>query len=145
MRIMLPRMVFLAGCCFLGLGFFFPAQASTKSYRSLTTTEKLALDESQQRLIILDHALQSLDDRFAHKKISHTDYAYEKHDLTAFISAEARFQNALLKKDDALISEGAREVLENIAKYTILVPAYALAILTRGLVSPPGASYSFSP
>jgi hypothetical protein len=141
---MLPRMVLLAGCCFLGLGFFLPAQASTKSYRSLTTTEKLALQESQHRLIILDQALQALDNRLAHKKISHTDYAYEKHDLTAFISGEARFQNALLKKDDELISEGAREVLENIARYTILVPAVALGIVAKAFASS-GASYSFSP
>jgi hypothetical protein len=134
------KIFFISGWCTLGLILALPAQAATKSLRELSTQEQYALKSSQQRLLIFDHALQSLENRHDRRKIGAQEYSFEKHDLVALISDEARFENEILTKDPSWLSEGEREVLQNMAKYTVLVPAYAAAILARGM-----SGSSFSP
>ena len=121
---------------------FSPAQAHVRSFHSLAPDERVAYEASQQRLVIFDRELQSLDARYARHKVSRREYGYEQHDLTVLISGEADIGNGILRHNEPLISEGTREVLENIARYAVIVPAYALAIVSRGLA---GSSYTFSP
>jgi hypothetical protein len=120
----------------------YPAQAHIRSLHSLTPDEAQAYEASQQRLAIFDAELRSLDVRRDEHRIGRYDYNYEQHDLLVLISGEADIENGILRHDEPLISEGTREVLENIARYAVLVPAYALAIVARGLG---GSSFTFSP
>jgi len=101
----------------------------------------LALQRSEQRLALYDRSLIALDDALKHKKISRQEYSYDERDLNAFIGAEANYENDLLTKTSTFPEE-SREVLENIAKYAIIVPAYIIGIAARGLA---GSSFSFSP
>ncbi len=135
-----PRIILVM--LILAVGFI-PASASVRPYGSLSVQEKLALEQSEKRLQTLDQALESLELNYEQKKIRARDYAATKHDLTAFISAEAQFQNDLLVKSPEM-TEDHREILQNIARYAVLVPTYLVAILAKGFVSS-GSSYSFTP
>ena len=121
---------------------FSSAQAHVRSLDSLKPDERQAYAASQQRLVIFDRELQSLDARYARHKIGRREYGYEQHDLIVLISGEADIENGILRHNEPLISEGTREVMENIARYTVLVPAYAAAIAARGFA---GSSYTVSP
>jgi hypothetical protein len=137
----MKRAIFMAAV-FAGAWVFAPsAQAATRSLRELSVNDRCALEASQQRLGIFDRELAALDLRYARRKIGSRDYGYEKHDLNALIAGEAKFQDDLLTRSPGL-SEDTREILENIAKYTVLVPEYAVAIALKASV---GHSYSFSP
>ena len=134
------KLILVAGFCAGGFLSFSPAQAHVRSLHSLTPDERQAFEASQQRLVIFDRELQSLDARYARRKVSRREYDYEQHDLIVLISGEADIQNGILRHNEPLISEGTREVLENIERYTVLVPAYALLIAARCV-----GSANFSP
>ncbi len=68
-------------------------------YRKLTPEQRAALDASQHRLATLDRELQGLEYARRHGRISSKEYAYEAHDLTAYIAAESKFQNNILVDD----------------------------------------------
>jgi hypothetical protein len=136
------RLILLAGCCAGILLPLSPAQAHIRSLHSLTPDERQAYEASQQRLAIFDAELRSLDGQRAEGRIGRGEYDYEQHDLLVLISGEADIENGILRHDQPLISEGTREVLENIARYAVLVPAYALAFVARGLA---GSSFTVSP
>jgi hypothetical protein len=139
---MRKKLILVVGLCAASFLSFSPARAHVRSLQSLTPEETEALAASQQRLVIFDRELQSLDARLARRQVSRRQYAYEQHDLIVLISGEAAIQNGILRHSEPLISEGTREVLENIARCTVLVPAYALAFVAHGLA---GSSYTFSP
>jgi hypothetical protein len=115
-------------------GFAFPSSgfAAVKSYKDLTVDQRVSLQESERRLALFDRTLQAIEVARQSKKMSYREYAWQRHDLIAYIGAEAKFQNDLLIKNRGM-SEDTREVLENIEKYTVLVPAYILAIAARGV------------
>jgi hypothetical protein len=125
------------------IGTVLPAQASIRSYRSLSPEQKTALEQSERRLQAFDQALAKVERDYARRKIGAKDYAWYRHDLTAYISAEAAFQNDLLIKPRGM-PEDQREVLETIARYSVLVPAYIAAIAAKAFASS-GGSYSFTP
>lgn len=105
--------------------------ASVKSFDDLSSTQILALQDSEQRLQTYDHALQALEVARTNHKISRQEYGYEEHDLTAFIAAEASFQNAILIKDksgSAGAAVDASEVMQNVGKYAAMVACGALKI-----------------
>jgi len=114
-------------------------EASIRPYRKLTTDQRIALEASQDRLARLDSALHDLARNYARKRISARDYAYYEHDLTCYIAAEAQFQDELLIKPPGL-AEDQREILQNIAKYAVLVPLFLAELVARGLCS--GESFS---
>lgn len=120
-------------------GMTSPVSASVRSYRDLSLDEKIALQASEKRLAQLDAALQSLEYKHQHRKISSSDYHWTHHDLVAFISEESNFQNGILIRPRGM-SEDTRELLNNIAYYSVVVPAYLLAIAAKGI-----GSGSFSP
>ena len=117
------------------------ASGAVKKYKDMTLDEQLALQRSEQRLALYDRSLIALDGALKHKKISLQEYSYEERDLNALIGAEAKYENDLMTKTSTFPEE-SREVMENIAKYAILVPAYIVGIAARGLA---GSSFSFSP
>jgi hypothetical protein len=98
-------------------------------YRKLTADQRVALQQSELRLATYDRALQALEVARKRGKISRIEYGYEKHDLTAFIAAEARFQNDILIDDRPFPPEDVREVMENIAKYGFIYPAEVIGLL----------------
>lgn len=106
------------------------AGAAVKSLQDLTVTQTLALQESENRLIADDRILQALENDRKNKKISAKDFAWQSHDLIAYIGAEAQFQNAILTKQHAFPSvdlpEGAVKVLRTIGKYTLQISVDAL-------------------
>jgi hypothetical protein len=134
------RAVLLSLVLLVGMGGVTALRAKLIPYRKLSTDQRVALQESEKRLGTYDRALQAIELARKKGRISRMEYGYEAHDLTAFIGAEARFQNEILISDQPFPPEDAREVMENIAKYTILVPAYILEIAAKGLA---GSSYTF--
>jgi hypothetical protein len=120
--------------------------AVVKSYQELSAAQIMDLRSSEERVIADDRALQALESDRKNKKISEQDFAWQYHDLVAYISGEASFQNDILTKhsQDFELPEGATRVLRTVGKYSILVPAYALAAVAKGMAAS-GTSYSFSP
>lgn len=98
-------------------------------YRKLTADQRLQLETSEQRLGIFDRKLQALDLALRHHAISRTEYAYEAHDITAFIAAEARFQDDLLTDNQPFLSDDSQDVLANIVRYGVIYPAEAIAYI----------------
>src|SRR5271156_61993 len=125
------NLILVAGFCVGGFVSFSSAQAHIRSLHSLTSDERQAFEASQQRLVISDRALQSLEARHARHQVSRREYGYEQHDLMVLISGEADIENGILRHNEPLISEGTREVLENISRYAVLVPTYALLIAAK--------------
>jgi len=66
-------------------------------------------------------------------QISRREYGYEERDLVAFIGAEACYQDDILINNQPFPPENVREVMENVARYAVLVPAYILAIAAKGV------------
>jgi hypothetical protein len=130
---------FLLALLASGIGSSSAGAAVVKSFSALSVSQRLAVEESERRLIIYDRALQEVEIAWKHKKITHQEFTFETRDLTAFIGEEARFQNEILIKK-FIFPEDAREVLENIAKYAILVPTVIVAVVVKGYLP-----YSFSP
>ena len=126
------------------MGVATDAGAKTFRYDDLSLDQKMALQRSEQRLATYDRALQALDVAREKGKISRRDYAYDQHDLVAFIGCEARYQNDIMTDDRPFPPEETREVMENIAKYAILVPAFIIGVVAKAVASS-GASYTFSP
>lgn len=137
-----PTSILLALLAF-GLGAPSVGRASVKTLDDLSSTQILALQDSERRLITYDFALQELQKARNSRKITDQQFRYQDQELTGFISEEAEFQNAILIKErKPPIDVG--ELLENFARYAILVPAYIVAIAVKCFVSS-GANYSFSP
>jgi hypothetical protein len=126
------RAVFASLVLLVLSGMFSRVEAKLVPYRKLTLDQRVALEASERRLDMYDHALQTLDHERRHGKISRKEYGYEARDLNAYIMAEARFQNDILIDDQPFPPENVREVMENVAKYTILVPAYIVAMVVGG-------------
>jgi hypothetical protein len=106
-----------------------PLDAYVFPYRKLTADQRLALAQSEQRLQTYDRALQAVEQARREGKISRKEYGYEVHDLTAFISAEARFQNDILISNRPFPPEDVREVMENIVKYGFVMPAEVIGMV----------------
>ncbi len=98
-------------------------EARVIPYRKLTLEQQMALDESERRMGIYDRALQALDRERKHGRISRGEYGYESHDLTAYIAAEARFQNDIMISDQPFPPDSVQEVMANIVKYGVVMPA----------------------
>ena len=101
-------------------------------YRDLTTTQVMALEQSERRLDMYDRALKALTTARKLGKVGRRESGYEERDLVAFIGAEARYQDDILIDNQPFPPENVREVMENVARYAILVPAYILAIVAKG-------------
>lgn len=136
MRRPVTFLVIIFALCTAGL-----ADGSVRKYQDLSLDEQLALQRSEARLALYDRTLIALDDELKHKKISRREFSYEERDQKAFIGAEANYQNGILTKTSTF-PEASREVMENIAKYTILVPAVIAGIAAKALA---GSSFTFSP
>ncbi len=101
-------------------------------YRDLTTTQVMALEQSERRLDMYDRALKALTTARKLGKVGRRESGYEERDLVAFIGAEARYQDDILIDNQPFPPENVREVMENVARYAIIVPAYILAIVAKG-------------
>ncbi len=101
-------------------------------YRDLTTTQVMALEQSERRLDMYDRALKALTTARKLGKVGRRESGYEERDLVAFIGAEARYQDDILIDNQPFPPENVREVMENVARYAVLVPAYILAIVAKG-------------
>ncbi len=101
-------------------------------YRDLTTTQVMALEQSERRLDMYDRALKALTTARKLGKVGRRESGYEERDLVAFIGAEARYQDDILIDNQLFPPENVREVMENVARYAVLVPAYILAIVAKG-------------
>jgi hypothetical protein len=101
-------------------------------YRDLTTTQVMALEQSERRLDMYDRALKALTTARKLGKVGRRKSGYEERDLVAFIGAEARYQDDILIDNQPFPPENVREVMENVARYAIIVPAYILAIVAKG-------------
>jgi hypothetical protein len=132
---------FLLALLASGIGSSSASGSVVKSFNALSVSQRLAVEESERRLIIYDRALQQVEIAWKHKKITQQEFDYETRDLTAFIGEEARYQNEILIKK-FIFPEDAREVLENIAKYAIEIPA-CIVLVAVGAIGK--ADISFSP
>jgi hypothetical protein len=131
---------FLLALFAFGVGSSKAGGAVVKSFNDLSVSQRVAVEESESRLITYDRALQEVEIALKHKKITQQEFNNETRELTAFIVGEARFQNEILIKK-FIFPEDAREVLENIAKYTILVPA-GIAMVVAEVIAKSGGSFS---
>ena len=103
--------------------------AKIVSYNKLKPEQLAQLEASEQRLAIFDRKLQAVEVARRQHKISRTEYGYEVHELTAFVSAEARFQNDILIDRRPFLDDDAQDVMSNIIKYGIIYPAEGIAYL----------------
>ena len=126
-RVVAFLLTFLA----FGMGASSLSRAAVRPFHDLSVTERVDLQQSEHRLLTFDLTLQALEQALRQKKISRREYAYEYRDITAFIAEEAEYQNDILTKDSGF-DEDAREVMQNVAKYAVLVPAYILSIVFGG-------------
>jgi hypothetical protein len=129
---------------FVVSGLFCRVEAKLIPYRKLTAEQRMELEASEQRMSTFDRTLQALESARKHGKISRKEYGYEAHDLTAYIAAEARFQNDILIDSRPVPPEDVREVMENIVKYGVVYPAMVIAYVAAR-IAPISGSYSFSP
>jgi len=118
----------------LALFSFLPARAELRRANDLNPSERTKLQESEQRLAIYDQALRYLDDQHARHRVNGQDYAFQQRELISFINAEAVYQNGLLTRSSTFPEE-AREVMQNIAKYSIEIPGYIILMALRALGS----------
>ena len=118
---------------FAALGVSANVHGKVLRYRDLTTTQIIALQQSERRLDMYDRALKALPTARKLGKIGRREYGYEERDLVAFIGAEARYQDDILINNQPFPPENVREVMENVARYAVLVPAYILAIAAKGV------------
>jgi len=114
---------------FVASGLVCRVEAKIISYGKLTLDQRVALEASERRLEIFDRKLQAVEHARSHGKISRTEYGYEVHELTAFISAEARFQNDILIDRRPFLDDDAQDVMSNIVRYGIIYPAEAVGYL----------------
>ena len=103
--------------------------AKVVPYRKLSLDQRLALERSERRLETFDRALQILERERRLGKISRREYGYEAHDLTAYIKAEARFQNDILIDRRPFLDDDAQDVMSNIIKYGIIMPAEVIGVI----------------
>lgn len=115
----------------LALLVFLPARAELRRANDLDPSEQAKLQASEQRLAIYDQALRYLDYQHSRHRVSRQDYVFQQRELISFINAEAVYQNGLLTRTSTFPEE-SREVLENIAKYSIEIPGYILSLVLRG-------------
>jgi hypothetical protein len=118
----------------LALFAFQPARAELRRANDLGPSERAKLQASEQRLGIYDQALRYLDYQHSRHRVSRQDYAFQQRELVSFINAEAVYQNGLLTRTSTFPEE-SREVLENIAKYSIEIPGYIILFALRALGS----------
>jgi hypothetical protein len=103
--------------------------AKVLPYGKLTLDQRMALEASERRLKIFDRKLQAVEHASGQGRISRAEYGYEVHELTAFISAEARFQNDILIDRRPFLDDDAQDVMSNIVRYGIIYPAEAIGYL----------------
>jgi len=118
----------------LALLAFLPARAELRRANDLDPSERVKLQESEKRLAIYDQTLRYLDYQRSRHRVSRQDYAFQQRELISFINAEAVYQNGLLTRTSTFPEE-SREVIENIAKYSIEIPSYIILIALRALGS----------
>jgi hypothetical protein len=123
--------VFFLALLALGMGTSSLSQAAVKSYDDLSAVQMMALQESDGRLLNDDRALESLQNELIHHKISRREFALEDRELTACITEEAAFQNAVLTKQSTF-SEHSLAVLRTIGKYTLGISAAILEGILKG-------------
>ncbi len=114
----------LVGVIVFVLGGSVAAHGSVVPPHELTFAQAQALERSEQRLKVYDEALQAIDVARKKHRISRQEYTYEEHDLLAFIAGEARYQNDIMIKNGPFPPESVREVMDNIAKYTVMTAEY---------------------
>ena len=127
----MPRATLLALIVFM-IGGSVAARAHVVSPRELTFPQIMQLEQSEQRMVTYDRALQAVDLARKKHRISAQEFAYEEHDLTAFISGEAVYQNDIMTRKSAL-PEDVREVVENVERYTTLAAEAVGCIALRCL------------
>jgi hypothetical protein len=95
--------------------------AEVRSFNKLNINEKMALEESERRMVIYDQELRTLDQQKARKKISAENYRNETEQLTLVIREESLYQNAILVQDPQLPLR-ARDLLETLEHAALAVP-----------------------
>jgi len=131
--------VFFVALLVVWIGASSLGTAAVRSFRKLSVTERVELQQSEQRMAMLDLALGSLEPALKQKRISRREFTYEERDLTSYIAAEAKYQNDILTKDSGF-AEDAREVAQNIAKYATYAVGGILYLAAR--CAPAGISFS---
>jgi hypothetical protein len=123
----MPRVGLILGCSLI-IAFALPANAAMRKFNDLSAQQVAALQNSEQRLIAYDHALQSLEDRHLRRKVDARAYETRKDELLALICDEAQFQNAVLTKDTNKEEATTEEILSDIVRYSEVASFYALQV-----------------
>jgi hypothetical protein len=121
------RLILIAGVALTGA---MPVQATMRRITDLTFDERQQLQESEKRLAIYDQTVRWLDNQWTHHRVSRQDYLFKQRELNSFINAEATYQNELLVKTPTF-PEASREVMQNIARYAVIGPAYILGYVLQ--------------
>jgi hypothetical protein len=95
--------------------------AHVRSYEKLSLDEKIALQDSEQRVANYDQQLANLDRARLHHRISAADYDWDSKQLVFCIRGESLFQNAILVRESDL-PQRARDVLETMEHGVLMVP-----------------------
>ncbi len=104
-------------------------QAHVRSFEKLSLDEKIALQDSERRVIAYDQRLAELDRARFHHRISSADYDWDSKQIVIYIQQESFFQNAILVRDSDL-PERAKAVLATMEHGALMVPVgigYAVA------------------
>ncbi len=118
----MPRFaVFLLAVFALGMAGTSVCSAAVRNYDKLSFQEQTALHVSEQRMVIYDQELATLDRQRAHRRISADEYQWKSDTVVFYIQQEAQFQNAILVHGSDL-PQKAKDVLETMGHGLILIP-----------------------
>jgi hypothetical protein len=133
---MLRGVIGIVGCC-LSVFILEPDALATsiKSLGELNAQQAVALEDSQQRLLLFDRELQVVESQRMRRQINRQEFERKQSELVNVIADEAEFQNALLTKQKPnfeLLSEKECEALKGFGEWFFTaLPRIALAFIPR--------------
>jgi hypothetical protein len=118
----MPRLaVFLLAVLAFGMAGMSVSTAAVRPYAKLSVQEQIALQVSEQRVVLYDEELATLDRQRAHRKISADEYQWKSDTVVFSIQQEAQFQNAILVHGSEL-PQSTKDVLETMGHGLMMIP-----------------------
>ena len=112
------------------------SSAAIRHYDKLSFGEQVALQVSEQRVVLYDQELATLDHLRQHHKISTDDYHWKSATVVFYIQQEAQFQNNILygrpPSLDVVLPEGVSNVLRSVGKYSLGISVALLEGILKG-------------
>jgi hypothetical protein len=115
------RALFLTAFLALAMAGTSLGTAGVRPYTKLSTQEQIALQASEQRVVLYDKELATLDRQRAHRKISADEYQWKSDTVVFYLQQEAQFQNAILVHHSEL-SQSAKDMLETMGHGLMMIP-----------------------